>query len=74
MFYEYILHRLYDFPLKHKSDTSNGESLFIPIGIDDASILKSLFTKFSGEINYNEKVPVPAAKKVNKEELLVEDN
>ena len=35
VFYEYLLHRLYDFPLKHKSDTSNGESLFIPIGVED---------------------------------------
>lgn len=81
IFYEYILHRLYDQPLRHKSDIQNGESLFIPIGIEDANLLKyikyvlrSLYTKFTADLDYEDKVPIPAGKKVNKEELTVEDN
>ena len=75
VFYDYLLHRLYRFPLKHKSDTSNGESIFVPVGIDDLSILKSLFTKYaSADLIYEDKIQIPQERRNNKDELTVEDN
>jgi len=55
IFYYYILHRLYKMPLKEKNDLTNLESLFIPTGVDDTSIIKSIYNKIaSNDIKYEE--------------------
>lgn len=40
VFYEYILHTLYGFSLKNKSEIYNIESIFIPTGSDNNSLVK----------------------------------
>ncbi|KRX01134.1 P-loop containing nucleoside triphosphate hydrolase [Pseudocohnilembus persalinus] len=40
VFYEYILHILYNFDLKHKPEVVNQENTFIPIGYDNPNLLK----------------------------------
>ena len=58
IFYHYILHRLYKMPLKEKNDLTNLESLFIPTGVDDTSIIKSIYNKIaSNDIKYEEQIP-----------------
>jgi dynein light intermediate chain 1 len=40
VFYEYILHRVYDFSLRFKAESINEESIFIPLGSDNHNLLK----------------------------------
>ena len=42
LLYEFILHKLYNFPLLHKADPNNRENIFIPVGSDDLKVTKYL--------------------------------
>ena len=40
--YEYILHRAYKMPLRHKPEAINEEAIFIPLGFDSPNLLEYL--------------------------------
>lgn len=40
VFYEYILHRAYNFPLRFKLEAVNEEEIFVPLGSDNPTLLK----------------------------------
>lgn len=72
--YEYILHRAYDFPLRFKPEVVNEEAIFIPFGYDNPTLIQDSVVKTDVSRPYNDVIPVPAVKKLSKEEVLIEED
>jgi len=72
VFYEYILHRSYGFPLKYKSETVNEEEIFVPLGADNPKLLGDSI-KISGQ-SYNDFIAAPPVQADTRPEIpLVDD-
>ena len=72
--YEYILHRIYKFEFRHKANTMDKDSYFIPAGYDSTSVLKNFDIQNELGLLYEDRVPVVKPKNViNEEEITCED-
>lgn len=68
MLYEYILHRIYKFELRHKPNLFDKDSYFVPAGYDSAAMLKDFDMQEDLKLLYEERVPPVKPKNVYKEE------
>lgn len=66
--YEYILHRIYKFDLRHRPNLMDRDSYFVPAGYDSISTLKSFDIQNELSMLYEERVPYVKPKNVIKEE------
>jgi dynein light intermediate chain 1 len=72
--YEYILHRIYKFEFRHKPNTNDKDSYFIPAGYDSLTILKNCDHQNELSLLYEDRVPIAKSKNIiNEEEIVCED-
>lgn len=69
--YEYILHRIYKFDFRHKPNTMDKDSYFIPAGYDSLSVLKNFDIQNELQLLYEDRVPYVKPKNIIKEEEIV---
>ena len=68
--YDYIMHRLYGFEFRHKPQILLRDQIFIPSGWDSPNLIKQ--TDYLGsDTQFQDYLPRPKNKAVNKEELAV---
>ncbi|OMJ91772.1 hypothetical protein SteCoe_5675 [Stentor coeruleus] len=67
--YDYIMHRIYGFPFKHKSQIVTRDQIFIPSGWDSASLIKQ--TDYLGsEKQFQDYLSKPKNRVTQKEEIV----
>ncbi|KAL4490863.1 hypothetical protein ABPG72_008599 [Tetrahymena utriculariae] len=76
IYYDYMLHTLYGFTNKNKSEIYTIESIFIPSGSDNLNLLKQSNSNIYEQCNskpYEEQVKRPTSKNQRQEEVVCED-
>lgn len=63
----------YNFPFRFKSEAINEEAIFIPLGYDNLSLINDSVMKMDVSKPYEEVIVSPQVKKVQKEEVMVEE-
>lgn len=72
--YEYLLHRLYSFDLRFKSELVHKESIFIPSGQDNQNLINTMYSSIDQTQSYEVLIKEPQSKKgVFKDEIPFED-
>ncbi len=72
--YEYILHRIYKFELRHKPNIMDKEAYFVPAGYDSLAVLKSFDIRNDLRTLYDERIyPVKQKNMLKEEEVVCED-
>ena len=72
-FYDYIMHRIYGFNLRHKSQILVRDQIFIPAGWDSPNLIKQ--TDYIGnEKQFHDLLPRPKNKNINKDEVALADD
>ena len=68
--YDYIMHRIYGFPFKHKAQVLTKDSIFIPSGWDSSSLIKETnYVEAEGKVQ--ELLSKPKTKVANKSEVKI---
>ena len=69
--YDYILHRIYKFDLRHRPNIMDRDSYFIPGGYDSLAVLKNFDMQNELSMLYEERVPPVKVKNLLKEDEIV---
>ena len=69
--YDYILHRIYKFDLRHRPNIMDRDSYFVPAGYDSITVLKNFDMQNELMMLFEERVPAIKQKNLLKEDEIV---